>query len=46
MHRVFTDMASGALDERRELARLFDQVAPATPWSFGASTASAVRSAT
>lgn len=27
-YRVFTDMASGALDERRELARLFDQVRP------------------
>lgn len=27
-YRVFTDRASGALDERRELAKLFDQVRP------------------
>lgn len=27
-YRVFTDQASGALDERRELAKLFDQVRP------------------
>jgi len=27
-YRVFTDRASGVLDERRELARLFDQVRP------------------
>lgn len=27
-YTVFTDTASGALDERRELARLFDQVRP------------------
>ena len=45
-YKVFTDTASGAIDERRELGRLFDQVALATPWSSGALTASAVRSAT
>ena len=27
-YRIFTDTASGAIDERRELARLFDQVRP------------------
>jgi hypothetical protein len=27
-YRVFTDRASGALDERRELAKLFDQARP------------------
>ena len=43
-YRVFIDRASGALDERIELAKLFNQAGiPATPWSCGASTALAVR---
>jgi hypothetical protein len=44
--RIFSDTASGALDERPELARPLTTFAKATRWSCGGWTASVDRCAT
>jgi DNA invertase Pin-like site-specific DNA recombinase len=45
-YRIFADTASGALDERPQLAEVLDQLRPGDTWLSGSSTDSAAPFAT